>query len=79
VCLRVYSVAGIGRHWTVCLRGIIQTVYLLLATKTMTALWKVACQEAVYPGMWQRWFKNQCVAVGWAAQWGYRLNGLSDS
>ena len=27
--------------------------------------------------MWQRWFKNQCVAVGWAAAWGYKLNGDS--
>lgn len=29
----------------------------------MTTLWKVACQEDLYPGMWQRWFKNQSVAV----------------
>ena len=41
----------------------------------MTKLWKVACQENVYPGMWQRWFKNQCAAVGWAGKWGYLLNG----
>jgi hypothetical protein len=27
--------------------------------------------------MWQRWFKNQCVAVGWAAKWGYKLDGSS--
>ena len=33
----------------------------------MKTLWKIACQEDVYPGMWQRWFKNQCVAVGWAS------------
>jgi hypothetical protein len=25
--------------------------------------------------MWQRWFKNQCVAVGWASKWGYHLTG----
>jgi len=31
--------------------------------------------ENVFPGMWQRWFKNQCVAVGWARQWGFKLNG----
>lgn len=30
--------------------------------------------ENVYPGMWQRWFKSQCVAVGWASAWGYKLN-----
>lgn len=41
----------------------------------MKKLWKIACQEDVYPGMWQRWFKNQCVAVGWASMWGYKLNG----
>lgn len=28
-------------------------------------LWKVACQEDIYPGMWQRWYRSQCVAVGW--------------
>lgn len=31
--------------------------------------------EDVYPGMWQRWFKNQCAAVGWAADWRYKLHG----
>lgn len=25
--------------------------------------------------MWQRWFKNQCVAVGWPSQWGFNLYG----
>lgn len=28
-------------------------------------IWKINCEEDKYPGMWQRWFKNQCVAVGW--------------
>lgn len=41
----------------------------------MSILWKVTCKEDIYPGMWQRWFKNQCVAVGWAAKWGYQLEG----
>ncbi len=45
---------------------------------SMTILWKVACQEDVYPGMWQRWYKNQCVANGWAADWGYKLDGKSE-
>lgn len=27
--------------------------------------WKVYCLEDYWPGLWQRWFKNQCVAVGW--------------
>jgi len=42
-------------------------------------LWKIACQEDKYPGMWQRWFKNQCVAVGWPAQWGWKLDGSGKS
>lgn len=37
--------------------------------------WKVFCMEKEYPGLWQRWFKYQCVAVGWAAEWGYKLRG----
>ena len=41
----------------------------------MSVLWKITCKEDIYPGMWQRWFKNQCVAVGWASAWGYKLNG----
>lgn len=41
----------------------------------MKTLWKVSCMENKFPGMWQRWFQNQCVAVGWAAEWGYRLDG----
>jgi len=41
----------------------------------MPKLWKVNCQENRFPGMWQRWYKNQCVAVGWAAKRGYELNG----
>lgn len=31
--------------------------------------------ENYYPGMWQRWFKNQCVAVGWKDSWGFKLRG----
>jgi hypothetical protein len=31
--------------------------------------------EQKYPGLWQRWFKHQCVAVGWYAKWGFRLDG----
>ena len=41
----------------------------------MSILWKVTCQENVYPGMWQRWYKNQCVATGWADVWGFKLHG----
>lgn len=31
--------------------------------------------EDEFPGMWQRWFKYQCVAIGWAADWGFKLRG----
>lgn len=31
--------------------------------------------EDKYPGLWQRWFRNQCVAVGWPPQDGYRIRG----
>src|SRR5436853_34167 len=35
--------------------------------------------EDSYPGMWLRWFLNQCVAVGWRSSWGFPLNGPSDA
>jgi hypothetical protein len=28
--------------------------------------------------MWQRWFRHQCVAVGWYHGWGYNLVGKSE-
>lgn len=31
--------------------------------------------EDKFPGMWQRWFRHQCVAVGWHSKWGYTLTG----
>jgi hypothetical protein len=34
--------------------------------------------EDRYPGMWQRWYRHQCVAVGWYSKWGYRLAGKSN-
>ena len=40
----------------------------------MSRLWKINCMEDTYPGMWQRWFKNQCVAVGYASSSGYQLH-----
>ena len=43
----------------------------------MSRLWKINCMEDTYPGMWQRWFKNQCVAVGYASSFGYPLHGRS--
>ncbi len=41
-------------------------------------LWKVSCLENKYPGMWQRWFRHQCVGIGWPPADGYRLEGPSD-
>ena len=41
----------------------------------MRRLWKIYCKEDKYPGMWQRWFKNQCVGVGWPGSSGYKLTG----
>ena len=42
--------------------------------KRTKRVWKFYCEEDKHPGMWQRWLKNQCVAVGWADVWGYHLN-----
>ncbi len=41
----------------------------------MTTLWKINCMEDQYPGMWHRRYREQCVAVGWHAKWGYALEG----
>lgn len=38
-------------------------------------LWKIHCKEDAYPGMWRRWFRNQCVAVGYPKASGYQLDG----
>lgn len=37
--------------------------------------WKIFCEEDDFPGLWRRWFQNQCVAVGWSPQRGYALLG----
>jgi hypothetical protein len=42
--------------------------------KSNVRLWKFHCEENKYPGLWQRWFRNQCVAVGWPSEKGYYLN-----
>src|SRR3954462_14413309 len=38
-------------------------------------VWRVTCLENQYPGMWHRWLKNHCVAVGWPPGWGFSLTG----
>ena len=40
-------------------------------------LWKVRCMEDHYPGMWQSWYRSQCVALGWPPGDGYKLHGPS--
>jgi hypothetical protein len=41
--------------------------------------WKICCGEKEVPGLWPRWFKNQCVAVGWRIKPGYTLEGPTKS
>ena len=36
-------------------------------------IWKVFCMEEDHPGLWQRWYKNQCVAIGWGPYRGCKL------
>jgi len=31
--------------------------------------WKAYCDEVAHPGLWKRWFLNQCVAVGLPPPW----------
>jgi hypothetical protein len=39
--------------------------------------WKVNCMEGSYPGLWQTWFLQQTVAIGWPPP-KYRLNEKSN-
>lgn len=41
----------------------------------MGRLWKINCSENRFPGMWQRWYLNQCAAVGWGGPYGFKLEG----
>ena len=41
-------------------------------------LWKFYCEENKFPGMWPRWFLNQCVGVGWYSGSGFSLDGATD-
>ncbi|SPD71899.1 hypothetical protein PITCH_A110001 [uncultured Desulfobacterium sp.] len=29
-------------------------------------LWKINCMDTQFPGLWQQWYRHQCVAVGFA-------------
>jgi len=33
--------------------------------------------EKEYPGLWQHWYRHQCVAVGFAPYWGAKLRGAT--
>jgi hypothetical protein len=37
--------------------------------------WKVYCNESRFPGLWRRWLKAQCLAVGYPPEWGFRFEG----
>jgi hypothetical protein len=38
-------------------------------------LWKIYTMEDEFPGLWQQWYRHQCVAVGFAPYRGLKLNG----
>jgi hypothetical protein len=44
----------------------------------MKNYWKVFCEETEFPGLWPRWYKNQCAAVGWRPKRGQTLEGKTD-
>src|SRR6267154_844178 len=37
--------------------------------------WKIFCMEKEYPGLWQRCFRHQCVAIGWSPKRGNKMHG----
>lgn len=41
----------------------------------MKNYWKVFCQETENPGLWPRWYKDQCAAVGWNPNKGFAMEG----
>jgi Endonuclease NucS len=38
-------------------------------------LWKVYAMDDDFPGLWQQWYRHQCVAIGYAPYWGAKLHG----
>jgi hypothetical protein len=42
-------------------------------------LWKFHCMENKWPGLWQRWFVEQCVSVGWPTEDGWSMEGGAKS
>jgi hypothetical protein len=41
-------------------------------------LWKIYTMEDDFPGLWQQWYRQQCVAVGFAPCWGHFLHGETE-
>jgi hypothetical protein len=41
----------------------------------MKNCWKVFCEDSKFPGLWPRWFKNQCAAVSWNPNDGWTMEG----
>jgi hypothetical protein len=43
--------------------------------ESLPAFWRVHCHIGHHPGQWQRWYREQCCAIGWPpAEWGGTLN-----
>lgn len=38
-------------------------------------LWKIYSMEDEFPGLWQQWYRHQCVAVGFTPYGGLKLHG----
>jgi hypothetical protein len=38
-------------------------------------LWKIYAMEDDYPGLWQQWYRHQCVAIGFTPYRGFKLHG----
>jgi hypothetical protein len=41
-------------------------------------LWKIYTMEDHFPGLWQQWYRHQCVAVGFAPYRGLKLRGETE-
>jgi hypothetical protein len=66
------SVAAGWDRASLVLAGRVQRIAI---TQMQTDLWKITCEEHLYPGLWQRWFRSQCVSVGWPPGAGFHLEG----
>jgi hypothetical protein len=42
---------------------------------TPVAFWRIHCHIGHHPGQWQRWYRDQCCAIGWPPRrWGGEVN-----